>query len=223
MLLDTKERKWERINSGLMDTLSPSVYNGIIGGMILYGFLLNALIVVFCGNVFASINPEVLYIGYFICCVIGIFITRSDSPITSFIGYNLVVVPISSILSVSLPYYNPQDILSAIAVTSATVAIMTTISTSAPHFFEKMGPTLFITLLVAIITELAATFIGYGGGIFNWIFVIIFTLYIGYDWHKAQLYPKTLDNAIDTSLEIYLDVINLFVRLLTIFDRDDDD
>ena len=221
-MLDTRERKLERLNSGLMDSLSAQTYNLIIGGLILYGFILNAIIVAFCGNMFASMDYRILLVGYFVCCVVGILITRSDSPITSFIGYNLVVVPIGAVLSVSLPYCNPQDILSAIAVTSAVVAVMTTIATSAPHFFTKLGPTLFVTLLIAIIAELAATFVGYGGGIFNWLFVLIFTLYIGYDWHKAQMYPKTLDNAVDSSLEIYLDIINLFVRLLSLFSRDDD-
>ena len=221
-MLDTRERKLERLNSGLMDSLSAQTYNLIIGGLILYGFILNAIIVAFCGNMFASMDYRILLVGYFVCCVVGILITRSDSPITSFIGYNLVVVPIGAVLSVSLPHYNPQDILSSIAVTSAVVAVMTTIATSAPQFFTKLGPTLFVTLLIAIIAELAATFVGYGGGIFNWLFVLIFTLYIGYDWHKAQMYPKTLDNAIDSSLEIYLDIINLFVRLLSLFSRDDD-
>ena len=221
-MLDTRERKLERLNSGLMDSISTQTYNLIIGGLILYGFILNAIIIAFCGDMFASMDYEILLFGYFVCCVIGVLITRSDSPITSFIGYNLIVVPIGAVLSVLLPYYNSQDILSAIAVTSAVVAIMTTIAITAPQFFTKLGPTLFVTLLIAIVAELAATFVGYGGGIFNWLFIVIFTLYVGYDWHKAQMYPKTLDNAIDSSLEIYLDIINLFVRLLSIFSRDDD-
>jgi len=44
----------------------------------------------------------------------------------------------------------------------------------------------------------------------------IFTLYIGYDWHKAQMYPKTLDNAVDCALDLYLDIINLLLDLLRI-------
>ena len=30
------------------------------------------------------------------------------------------------------------------------------------------------------------------------------------------MYPKTLDNAVDSALDIYLDVINLFLRILRI-------
>ena len=34
------------------------------------------------------------------------------------------------------------------------------------------------------------------------------------DWAKAQEKPKTLDNAVDSAVDLYLDIINLFVRLL---------
>jgi FtsH-binding integral membrane protein len=50
----------------------------------------------------------------------------------------------------------------------------------------------------------------------TWIGAAIFALYIGYDYWRAQQFPKTLDNAIDCSLDIYLDIINLFIRILRI-------
>ena len=45
---------------------------------------------------------------------------------------------------------------------------------------------------------------------------MIFCGYIGLDWNRAQMYPKTVDNAIDSAADIYLDVVNLFVRILSI-------
>ena len=49
---------------------------------------------------------------------------------------------------------------------------------------------------------------------------IIILGYIGYDWAKAQEKRKTLDNAVDSAVDLYLDVINLFVRLLGSKDND---
>ena len=43
----------------------------------------------------------------------------------------------------------------------------------------------------------------------------LFCLYIGYDWGKAQALPKTADNAVDMCVGLYLDVINLFMSLLS--------
>lgn len=51
----------------------------------------------------------------------------------------------------------------------------------------------------------------------------IFSLYIGYDWVKAQMYVKTVDNAVDSALDIYLDIINLFLQLLRILGSKNND
>ena len=135
----------------------------------------------------------------------------------SFIGYNLVVIPIGAVVSVILPAFYIADILAAIVATGTVVLLMTTLSTLYPKFFAKLGGTLFLSLAISLVVELISFFLGYAGNIFNWIFVVIFSLYIGYDWHKSQVYPKTLDNAIDSALDLYLDIINLFLRLLQIF------
>ena len=42
-------------------------------------------------------------------------------------------------------------------------------------------------------------------------------MYIAYDVWRSQQFPPTMDNAIDSALDIYLDIINLFIDLLEIF------
>lgn len=221
-MFSTKERKLERLRSGLNDTLSVQMYNAIIGLCILYGFIINAIIVGTCETLFASMNPIVFIVLYFISTIIGVFVTRSNNPVTSFIGYNFIVAPIGALLAICLPAYYIGDIMAAIVVTGIVVAIMTSLATMFPKFFAKLGVSLFVALLIGLITELIALLFGYAGGIFNWFFVILFSLYIGYDWHKSQMYPKTLDNAIDSAVDIYLDIINLFIRLLNLFSKSRD-
>lgn len=198
--------------------MSERKYNLVIGGCLTYGFIMNAIMVMTCGELFSQANPLIFLIGYFACSILGIFLTVSDSPGISFLGYNLVVVPIGSVLSICLPLYNGAAILMAIIATGIAVLIMTSLATAFPTIFTGMGRTLFIALIVSILAELAAIFVfGYTGTIFDWIFVVIFSLYIGYDWCKAQAYPKTLDNAIDSACDLYIDIINLFIRLVEIF------
>ena len=50
----------------------------------------------------------------------------------------------------------------------------------------------------------------------DWIAAGLFSLYIGYDIYRSQQYPKTLDNAVDSALDIYMDIANLFMRILSI-------
>ena len=219
-MFNNKERKLERMNSGLMDSVNATVYNMTIGIMLLYGFLVNAALVAFCGDIFINMNPIVFLIGYFVSAIVGMLIAvKSSNPVMSFVGYNLVVLPIGALLSICLPGFSASDIISAMVATGIVTAVMTGASMMFPNVFAGMGRSLFISLLLGLIVEVIAMLLGYGGDIFNWFFVIIFSCYIGYDWHKAQMYPKTIDNAIDSAIDIYLDIINLFIRLLEIFGK----
>ena len=56
-------------------------------------------------------------------------------------------------------------------------------------------------------------------GVMDYIMVLIFSGYVGYDWSKAQIFPKTLDNAIDSAADIYVDIVNLFIRILRIMGK----
>nr|MCR4832572.1 Bax inhibitor-1 family protein [Butyrivibrio sp.] len=78
------------------------------------------------------------------------------------------------------------------------------------------GGILFGCLIGLVIVELVLLILGVPQSILTWAGVGIFALYIGYDYWKAQQYPKTVDNAIDSALDIYLDIINLFLRILRI-------
>lgn len=216
------ERKKKRLLSGLPDSIDESRYNLVLGLTIFYGFFVNTIMIVTCFDLFAKIPPVVFYISYFVCFIAGALVARSSSPVISFLGYNLIVLPIGALLTVSLPFYSKKDILSAVMVTGIVVLIMILISTARPQLFAGMGRALMISLIVGIIAEVAAWLLGYGGTLFSWLFVIIFTLYIGYDWSRAQAYPKTVDNAIDSAIDIYLDIINLFIRILRLLGRSRD-
>lgn len=222
-MLNNKERKLERMRSGLADSVNVSMYNLVIGAMLLYGFIVNAAMVAFCGDMFVNMNPIAFIIGYFVSAIAGSIIAmKSSNPVISFIGYNLVVLPIGALLSICLPGYSANDIVSAMVATGIVTLVMTGASVAFPNVFAGMGRSLFISLLLGLVVELIASLMGYNGNIFNWFFVIIFSCYIGYDWHKAQMYPKTIDNAIDSAIDIYLDIINVFIRLLEIFAKSRD-
>ena len=90
-----------------------------------------------------------------------------------------------------------------------------------PEIFESMGSTLFICLSGVIVIELIMMFVGIvTPQWWDWLVVLLSCGYIGYDWSKAQEKRKTLDNAVDSAVDLYLDIINLFVRLLG--SKDDD-
>lgn len=147
--------------------------------------------------------------------------TFSDNPIISFIGYNLVVLPIGIVLSISIEDHYISSIAQAFILTTLITILMLIISTIKPEVFKSMGTTLFICLSGVIIIELIMMFIGISTPKWwDWLVTLLFCGYIGYDWSKAQEKQKTLDNAVDSAVDLYLDIINLFVELLCSKDVD---
>nr|WP_170164013.1 Bax inhibitor-1 family protein [Gallaecimonas pentaromativorans] len=204
------------------DVISAPLYNLTIGLTLAWGFLANWWMVTHI-NPYAilSIHPMVLFIGYFACCFGGIYIIeKSDKPWISFLGYNLVVVPFGFVINLVVAQYQPELVAEAIRVTGLVTVGMMALSTLYPAFFARIGGALTAALLLVIIVEVVEVFVfNTHHGILDWIVAAIFCGYIGYDWGRANAIPKTVDNAIDSAAALYIDIINLFLRVLKILGR----
>lgn len=207
--------------------ISVVKYNLILGGVLFWGFLANALICFFTRSVIAEWNPIPIFVGYLVFALVGVLMTRSRSAVVSFIGYNLVVLPLGFMLSLFLVGYEPYLITSVFLMTAAVTLTMMLLSLVFPRLFLSMGRALGITLLIVIVFQLIFTFVALATGVFNdslfllidWVVVVVFSLYIGYDWAIAQKRYRTVDAAVDSACALYLDIINLFIRLLSIMGR----
>ncbi|MCK5528283.1 MAG: US12 family protein [Kiritimatiellae bacterium] len=202
--------------------ISTNLYNLVIGLVLCWGFLLNWIMV---ENIpyetIASINPWLFFLGYIAACFFGITLfIKSDSALVSFIGYNFIVVPFGLIINLVVHQYDPDLVLSAIRVTGLVTGVMMILGTLFPRFFEKIAGALTIALIAVIIVEAVEVFIfKMHHGILDWIVAAIFCGYIGFDWSRANSIPKTLDNAVDSAAALYMDIINLFLRILRIMGR----
>ena len=213
---------WQRRSANESEIISAPLYNVMIGLTLMWGFAMNyAIVDAVPVETVLSIGPIGLIIGYIVSCFFGIYLyTSSDKPLVSFIGYNFVVVPIGIILVPFLYQFDSNLIQRAMAATGAVTAGMMFCSSLAPNFFLSIGRTLFLSLILAIVVELIGVFVFKAP--MHWmdyVMVVIFSGYIGYDWARANMIPKTLDNAIDSAASLYIDIINLFIRILQILSR----
>ena len=202
--------------------ISGSTYNFVIGLTLIWGFAINWLMVLNISvESISSINPIIFFIGYFASCFFGIYLfKKSDKPIVSFIGYNFVVVPFGLIINLVVSQYNPDIVQEAIRVTGMVTFVMMLLGSMYPEFFNKIAGGLTIALICVIVVELIEIFIfDTHHGILDWIVALIFCGYIGYDWARANAIPKTFDNAVDSAAALYMDIINLFLRILRILGR----
>lgn len=203
-------------------TISPAVYNLVIGLTLLWGFAVNWWMVdAVSVEWIRSINIWVFFGGYFASCMLGVYLFSSSSnPLVSFVGYNLVVVPFGLIINLVVSRYDANLVQQAIRLTALVTVGMMALGTLFPAFFQRIASALTIALLLVIVVELVEVLVfGIRHGILDWIVVLIFCGYIGYDWGRANQIPKTLDNAIDSAAALYMDIINLFLRILRILGR----
>ena len=222
-MFNNSERKEARLISFEGNIISAPKYNFIMGTCLLYGFVLNAILVDVAAPLMANVNPMLFLIGYFICAIAGAAISaKSANPFISFIGYNLICLPIGLLLSIFLPLYGTTVILRALLATCLVTVFMIVLSMILPGLFLKLGKALFVALLAVIVVELLFALLGLPIDWIDFVAVGIFSLYIGYDFCMAQRYPKTIDNAVDSAIDLYLDIINLFIRLVEIFGRSRD-
>ncbi|MBN1783090.1 US12 family protein [bacterium] len=204
------------------ELISGSRFNLTIGLTLLWGFAVNAMMVKYIDpERLVAINFLLFLLVYFGCCLFGVYLyNKSDRPLISFIGYNFVVVPFGFIINMMVHQYDPDLVLDAIRVTAFVTIIMMLLGTLFPAFFQKIAVLLFMALVLVIVAELVEIFIfRMHHGIIDWIVVLIFCGYIGLDWGRANRIPKTTDNAIDSAAALYMDIINLFLRILRIMGR----
>ena len=219
--MDNKEMKLQRMHSTEGTILSENAYNIAIGLTLLWGLAINILMAVFLTPYIIQLDIRFVLIGYLVVsigCITVIF--KSHNPAISFVGFTGLSVVMGLLLTFILAEYTTSTIYSAFLTTAIIVLSMMIVSMIFPAFFLGLGRVLIFALLGSLVIELI------GGLLFHlpldimdYVVVVIFAGYIGYDWAKAQAYPKTLDNAIDSAADIYVDIVNIFIRILRIMGK----
>ena len=203
--------------------LTDRSYNITIGLVLLWGFLLNVITARFLPPHILRINQWVVIVGYFVIsfgCMALIF--KSHKPAVSFLGFTGLAFAMGVLLTFFLTAYSSSSVYTAFLTTGIIVVSMMIAAIFFPAFFLSLGRVLGVCLIAAIVIELIFGLIfRVPLNILDYVIVAVFAGYVGYDWAKAQSYPKTLDNAIDSAADIYVDVVNIFIRILSIVGRSD--
>jgi FtsH-binding integral membrane protein len=204
-----------------VDHISIRGFYAVLAASLAWGLMLTALVanesikMGFVPNIWS-----VLLLGLAIP-ILGIIIAvKSDNPFFSFIGYNMIILPFGIILGPVVNLYSPDVIRNAFGMTAGITVIMGIAGITFPEFFSKIGGALFIALGGLVLVGFLQIFIpALRFGLYDYIGAGIFSLYIGYDMYRANNMPKTVDNAIDVSVDLYLDIINLFLYILRIMGK----
>ena len=125
-----ESRRQERMQAYISGAeLDARTYNLIMGGTVVYGLVMNVLACLFLTDFALRIHPIGFLVGYIALCIAGTLISaRSDNPVISFLGYNLIVLPVGLVVSISVYYYGGLSspvVYQAFILTACITVVMT--------------------------------------------------------------------------------------------------
>ena len=146
----------------------------------------------------------------------------SPNPGISVLGFAMVAIPFGILLGPFLNVFVAVDIIKIFFVTTGLVAILGAVGAMIPDSLEGLGSWVLGALVVLLLGQLAIPVAGFFGvpietplAIWDWVGVAVFCAIVVYDWNRAMKLPRTVANSIDAGLSIYLDWVNIFIRLLS--------
>ena len=207
--------------------LSRRTYHFLTGAIVAASLLVIGLEYTYCLN-----NPwiiESLNLAFVIACYVvpfaGIIImTLADREHLGLmvVGYCMVTLTLGFLMAIVLTGYTAASIQRAILITAIIAISFATLGFAWPQLFRRIFPICVAALGIMIIIEIVMMFLGIPSGWNDWVVIVIFCGLIGYDFYQAATDEPTVDNAIWYACEIYLDLINIFLRVLNITGRSRD-
>ena len=205
------------------NTVSDKTFYLVMALTLFFGFAVNAIEVVFLYDFFITMNPIVFLVAYIVLYIVGMLMnTICKNPILNFIGYCMVVLPLGALLSIYVPAVGMSAVRAAYLATAMISVIMGLLAIMYPNFFYSMYKLLAVCLLVAVLYQFVAILLRWStfDSWIDWLVVIIFSCYIGFDIAMAKDRPRTIRNAFASAGALYVDVILVAIRLMRIFSRD---
>ena len=101
------------------------------------------------------------------------------------------------------------------------MAVFGALGMAFPSFFARIQGVLAVSLLAVIVVEVVMMALGVRQNLTDLVVILLFCGFIGYDVYRASTDAPTLENALWYAIEIYLDVVNVMLRLLSIFGNRD--
>ena len=205
----------------------------------MFTWLFIGLLITFVSGYSLSMNGPLMYNIFFffvlpiaiieivIAVILGIRLQKMN-PITTKILYIVYCILTGITFSIIFVAFKVSSLISIFIITAVIFALIALYGYTTKKDLTKLGTIIFIGLLGLIIGELINAFIFKNATMdlgLTIIGVIIFVGYIAYDVNKVkELLPFIGEEkaAVYGAFQLYLDFINLFIRLLELFGKRND-
>lgn len=205
--------------------ISRRLYNVVLTGIVLLSFVVMAasshITATADFQIFVGNNALTYSVATIVASIVGIVLmnvarAKENLPI-AVVGYALFALSFGFAVSFVLTAYSLESLSLAFTATAGIVVVFGVAGFLFPQFFAKIQGVLFTGLLTVVVIEIVLMLMGVRQSITDVAVILLFCGFIGYDVYRSQTIEPTVTNALWSAVDLYLDIINVFLRLLAIF------
>lgn len=205
----------------------------------MFTWLFAGLMITFISGYCLSLNEALLYnilsvgiipiivIEFAIAIIMG-FRIQKMKPVTTKICYIIYSITTGITFSSIFLAYKMSSIMFVFLVTALVFGICAILGYTTKIDLTKFSTILFVALLASLIISLLNIFVFKSSQLEFWlsiIIIVIFLGYIAYDMHSVKYLMNSIGEekaAVYGAFQLYLDFINIFIRLLELIGKSDD-
>lgn len=162
-------------------------------------------------------------LGLVVVMFAGIFIAASENIAVRLLGYLILTVTMGLFLGPFVALYTSASVFKALFITTAMVVILGVIGATIPDSLDSWYGWLMGALIMLILGLLFVPLASWLGlpvdgalTVLDWVGLVIFGALVIFDLNRAMRIPYTMENSIGCALNIYLDFVNIFIRILSL-------
>ncbi|MCI8347244.1 MAG: Bax inhibitor-1/YccA family protein [Bacilli bacterium] len=205
----------------------------------MFNWLFIGLLITFISGYSLSLNEtllmNILSIGVFpiiiveliIAFAMGFFIKKL-SPLMTKIFYIIYSITTGVTFGTIFLAYRMDSIITIFLVAALLFGLLAFYGYKTKKDITKIGTLLFVALLASLIVSVLNVFIFKSSGLefgLSLLIIIVFLGYVAYDMNNIKYLVNELDEdkaAVYGAFQLYLDFINIFIRLLELFGKRND-
>lgn len=162
--------------------LTTKKYNIVIGLVLLWGVSANAIVCAYFQDIFLQWEPRAVFTAYSIMATVGVCISIFiENALISFIGFNLVILPLGVTLSIALRVLGVSVIVHTFSLATLITILLLVAAAVKPEIFNSAGDLLSVCLVAIVVVELVLNLSGgVPGKWWDGLVASLFSAYIGY-------------------------------------------
>lgn len=172
-------------------------------------------------------NTFVMIVFMFVCMVISIagggMAHSNDSPGVSLLGGGICAGAMGLMIGPFVALYELGSVTQAFILAAGVVLVTGFIGAVLPANLSTWGAPLLGLLLGVIFIQFGGILLSFMGfdmelsfTILDWAVLILFCAIMVYDLNMARRLDRTLNNAVDVAVNVFLNFANIFIRILSL-------